>query len=368
MKSKTLLPFSIFIILFPAALILVLGGCGKEKLCDPGSTQTCNCPGGTKGAQACNSDGTAWEKCEGCVDKKTTKTTEIINVPDPKLKKTPTKISEPKTTKTVITTEVNPTKQPTKIVIKNPCKDEGIQLGQVGNEQWCEKENEKGTRVKHGIYKKWHPTGKQSVEGEYTYGKKEGEWVFWHHNGHKEKKGTFANDKQIGKWIHWHTNGKISKQAKFENGIPCGKWKCSNNTGAKVDCDKKDRLVGFLAATNTICPCLECPPESELLVKEGEAMGNRVFCAKPDGTEHGAWISWHSNGKKQEQGAFKDGKRNGKFTNWYENGAKESEGEMMNDEPCGEWSCWKQSGEGESCLGMLGCETTGSGADCPFCY
>jgi len=39
---------------------------GSERICDPGSTQTCVCGGGVEGGQTCSDDGTRWGECD-CV-------------------------------------------------------------------------------------------------------------------------------------------------------------------------------------------------------------------------------------------------------------------------------------------------------------
>ncbi len=44
------------------------GGGSDQHVCAPGDTQACACPAGAQGAQACNTDGTAWEACLGCPD------------------------------------------------------------------------------------------------------------------------------------------------------------------------------------------------------------------------------------------------------------------------------------------------------------
>ena len=55
----------------PSALLPVLLGCSlllltgcEERICDPGITQTCVCPGALDGAQACTPSGTSWGDCE----------------------------------------------------------------------------------------------------------------------------------------------------------------------------------------------------------------------------------------------------------------------------------------------------------------
>ena len=39
----------------------------------------------------------------------------------------------------------------------------------------------------------------------------------------------------------------------------------------------------------------------------------------------GKYVTWHKNGQKQEEGAYKDGKEDGLATLWYENGQKATE-------------------------------------------
>lgn len=48
------------------ALITVAGCSGADRVCDPGATQECVCPGGGSGAQTCGGDGMSWLGCE-CV-------------------------------------------------------------------------------------------------------------------------------------------------------------------------------------------------------------------------------------------------------------------------------------------------------------
>jgi hypothetical protein len=42
---------------------LLFAACKDDKLCAPGATQPCACPGGIPGAQPCAADGARWEAC-----------------------------------------------------------------------------------------------------------------------------------------------------------------------------------------------------------------------------------------------------------------------------------------------------------------
>lgn len=52
---------------FAVVVCLLLGACGPhpdENICEPGETRSCQCPGVTRGAQACEGDGQGWDSCE----------------------------------------------------------------------------------------------------------------------------------------------------------------------------------------------------------------------------------------------------------------------------------------------------------------
>ena len=57
---KLIIPF-----LFAFAFLLMGFECGADPVvCDPGTTQTCTCPGGELGSQVCSSDGQRWGGCQ----------------------------------------------------------------------------------------------------------------------------------------------------------------------------------------------------------------------------------------------------------------------------------------------------------------
>ena len=59
-----------------------LGACGKERVCDPGSTQQCLCADGAQGAQSCAGDGDRWEAC-ACSKGSSTQNSAHVLAPDP---------------------------------------------------------------------------------------------------------------------------------------------------------------------------------------------------------------------------------------------------------------------------------------------
>jgi len=50
------------------ATLVLVGGCGDDDggVCEPGSTQSCNCPGGGTGVQTCSNFGDQWGNCVLC--------------------------------------------------------------------------------------------------------------------------------------------------------------------------------------------------------------------------------------------------------------------------------------------------------------
>jgi hypothetical protein len=52
-------------------VMLAVAGCGEspresDRVCDPGATQWCACPGGVQGIQICNAEGSGWGPCTSC--------------------------------------------------------------------------------------------------------------------------------------------------------------------------------------------------------------------------------------------------------------------------------------------------------------
>ena len=59
----------------------------------------------------------------------------------------------------------------------------------------------------------------------------------------------------------------------------------------------------------------------------------------------GMRTTFHSNGKKCEQGLYKDGKRHGECISWYPTGEKELHAYFSNGRPCNIWMHWDKYGD-----------------------
>lgn len=70
-----------------------------------------------------------------------------------------------------------------------------------------------------------------------------------------------------------------------------------------------------------------------------------IYFALPNGVKHGAWTTWHWNGKKQAKTTYRDGKEEGRWTVWHWNGKICEEGTYRDGKKEGTWMVWGEDGE-----------------------
>lgn len=87
-----------------------------------------------------------------------------------------------------------------------------------GREQWCEKVLPDGTRVRHGWYIAWHPSGVKSEAGKFRDGKEHGVWLRWHENGQKRVQAEFRDGVQHGVLIRWDPEGRKQHYLLYRDG------------------------------------------------------------------------------------------------------------------------------------------------------
>ncbi len=63
------------------------------------------------------------------------------------------------------------------------------------------------------------------------------------------------------------------------------------------------------------------------------------------GEQDGAWISWWPDGTKQSESSYRNGKLNGYFQSWYENGQARDSGDYVDAERNGQWFCYARDGK-----------------------
>jgi antitoxin component YwqK of YwqJK toxin-antitoxin module len=73
---------------------------------------------------------------------------------------------------------------------------------------------------------------------------------------------------------------------------------------------------------------------------QGPPSGTLTWCARSDGTKHGAWTEWYSTGTIKTQGQYVDGKMDGLWTTFQTDGNKLDEGQYRAGRKVGTWTTW----------------------------
>lgn len=109
----------------------------------------------------------------------------------------------------------------------------------AGREQWCEKLDQSGNRVRHGPYRAWYPDGRIKIEGQFVEGDRSGRWTFWHGNGlwdgkgQKKEEGEFRAGKEHGLWTRWYSLGPKRDEGEYRDGVKRGRWASWHELGQK---------------------------------------------------------------------------------------------------------------------------------------
>ena len=161
--------------------------------------------------------------------------------------------------------------------------------------------------------------------------------------------------------------------------------------------------------TYTSCR-LECPPGTKEKCMD---TSERCFCERPDGTRHGPykhWDSegfceraydedeldglhvcwwengvkrkeityrrgivegrlrhWHPNGQPSVDRMYRGGKIHGYNRSWYADGQQRRDAQYLHGMPCGEMRCWTEDGDLVPCEGENRCRDSEERTHCPPC-
>jgi hypothetical protein len=107
---------------------------------------------------------------------------------------------------------------------------------------------------------------------------------------------------------------------------------------------KKLLSIGTLLATAPAMALMECPVGA---VAQGSEppKGYEIACVLADGSRHGPYKHWYSNGQLQEWLHFKNGKEHGLQQVWWPNGQLMMKGESVNGHRYKKFQYWSLSGE-----------------------
>jgi hypothetical protein len=89
-----------------------------------------------------------------------------------------------------------------------------------GVEQWCEKVEPDGRRVKHGWHIAWYPSGIKREAGRYRNGREHGTWMRWDEAGRKRVRAEFNDGVQDGTLIRWDRHGREQHYLIYRDGKP----------------------------------------------------------------------------------------------------------------------------------------------------
>jgi antitoxin component YwqK of YwqJK toxin-antitoxin module len=249
-----------------------------------------------------------------------------------------------------------------------------------------------GNYLNHGSWKLWDERGNLLAQGQYHFGERAGTWVRWYRNpaeapvlkfppyneftGPFISQATFDNGKLNGYWTIY--DGKVKKisQWRFADGRRHGLSTWWHANGRKM------REINFRDG-NIDGTLIEWSPEGAVELKETyqdgrklaqktshygdsrkKSQGMYLFAKDTEKTpddwwncklvqtvksgndeKHGPWVSWHSNGKPQLQGAYEHDVQVGPFTWWHDNGQKALAGRYENGKQDGPWTWWYPSGQ-----------------------
>ena len=165
-----------------------------------------------------------------------------------------------------------------------------------------------------GVTKYFSADGKQSAKISYKQGAPwNGEWIKWFSDGTKKEFGNYVDGTKNGTWRGWYDNGQKKYVLHYQNSMKhgiCTEWA------------EDGRL------TKDITYNYDAPVSEYLVIYHGDGY---TEMNRRNGELSGSWISWFSNGKKNEEGIYKNGKKGGVWNGWYRNGEKKYSGKYVND-------------------------------------
>jgi antitoxin component YwqK of YwqJK toxin-antitoxin module len=84
---------------------------------------------------------------------------------------------------------------------------------------------------KHGISRKFYPTGEVMEEAEWENGRQEGKYQVFFKNGKPYMQCKFSNGKRNGLCLSYFKNGRLEMEAHYKNNLRHDDWKFYNDSG-----------------------------------------------------------------------------------------------------------------------------------------
>lgn len=247
-----------------------------------------------------------------------------------------------------------------------------------------------GNYFNHGKWQLLSPRQDIMSEGEYRFGRMEGQWRRWHpakaigifaNAPFKDFQGPyqsfadftdgemdgvwritdrfeqtifempFRNGKRDGTAIWYHTNGIKMREVSFRDGVLDGPLFEYNKQEEVIRQEEYREGRKVVRETQFYRPKQPLSQSFYLDAKLELAGTDNWWEAKPAGyvttgerIQDGPTGLWYQNGQPQLQGQFENGMRVGTFTGWHSNGQKEVIGQFEKDKKVGKWTWWHANG------------------------
>ena len=142
------------------------------------------------------------------------------------------------------------------------------------------------------------------LQGNYQYGKKEGESITYHENDQLHYKENYKNGKAEGEWITYHENGQLEFKENYKNGEKEGAWVGYTENGqletkGNWKNGKRDGVWFYYH------------PNDQLMTK----------CNYKKGKKEGEWITYHENGQLHYKENYKNGEEEGEQVSYNTDGS-----------------------------------------------
>jgi antitoxin component YwqK of YwqJK toxin-antitoxin module len=253
-------------------------------------------------------------------------------------------------------------------------------------------QDSQGNYLNHGSWKMWDARGNLIAQGQYQLGNRTGTWIRWYRNTAEAEllgkapyqqfatpfisQATFRNDLLDGDWTIYDGKKRLVSKWGFADGKREGTstWIFANGHKMREIQYHNGDIDGRL---------MEWNPESKLIVNDTYQAGRKLAqkaaqhaggSKKSEATylfakevekspddwwscklqvttkegkdeKHGPWISWYTNGQRQQVGTYEHDVQVGLFTWWHTNGQKALEGRFDAGKQDGTWTWWHQNGQ-----------------------
>jgi antitoxin component YwqK of YwqJK toxin-antitoxin module len=226
---------------------------------------------------------------------------------------------------------------------------------------------------RNGVWTRWHlaPGPKDMLsqapyklfhapfvsEVNYDCGQINGSWTIYDSQDRKVSEFAFEQGERQGKSIWYYPNGQKMREIDFTGGQLDGQWQ-EWGPGRKLTMNETYQNGRRLAKKVETYKGGQPKSESMYLYAREVLKNNYDWwngmvttTTSKEGKDqrHGAYISWHKNGQKDQEGQYLNDLPVGKFVWWYENGQKAIDGQFVNGERDGLWIWWHENGQKSVC-------------------